>query len=191
MDPIAHFLDWWGEAKAHPAITEPTAMTLATSTPDGTPSARIVLLKQCDARGFLFFTNYDSRKSGELKANPKAALVFYWMPLGHQVRVEGDILQAGAEESDDYFNSRPRARQLGAWASLQSRPMETRTELEARFAALTQQYEGRDVPRPPNWGGWRLVPKRMEFWTASDERLHLRDLYTRQGDGWAHTLLYP
>lgn len=191
MDPIAQFLDWWDAAKAHPAIPEPTAMTLATATPEGMPSARIVLLKECGPRGFLFFTNYGSRKSRELITNPHAALVFYWMPLNRQVRVEGKVAPAAPAESDDYFASRPRARQLGAWASLQSSEMETRDELEQRFARLASEYEGRPIPRPPNWGGWRLVPQRIEFWTASDERLHLRDLYTRQEPGWTHSLLYP
>lgn len=191
MDPIALFHAWWTEAQQHPAITEPTAMTLATATPEGRPSARIVLLKQCDASGFLFYTNHDSRKSAEIKANPQVALCFYWMPLGKQVRVEGRVIPAQPHESDDYFASRPRARQLGAWASLQSQPMETRDDLEARFHALAAQYEGKEIPRPPHWGGWRVVPERMEFWTASDARLHLRDLYTHREGGWEHGLLYP
>lgn len=192
MDPIAQFNDWFAEAAAHPGITEPTAMTLATSTPEGKPSARIVLLKQCDAQGFLFYTNHQSRKSGELYANPNTALCFFWMPLGRQVRVEGRATPASDAEADAYFASRPRARQIGAWASLQSQPLDQRDTLDTRTAALEAEYAGRDIPRPPHWSGWRVVPERIEFWTASEARLHVRDLYTRQPDGgWQHSLLYP
>lgn len=190
--PIQQFNQWLKEAAQQPAITEPTAMTLATATRDGHPSARIVLLKKADAEGFLFYTNLNSRKSSEIKENPNVSLVFYWMPLGRQVRVEGEVIPAAPYESDDYFSSRPRARQLGAWASQQSRPMETREELERRFEALAAKYEGKEIPRPPHWGGWRVVPRSIEFWTASDERLHLRELYQRSlGGGWSESLLYP
>ncbi len=192
IDPIAEFNQWLAEAVAHPAISEPTAMTLATATPQGMPSARIVLLKKADAAGFLFYTNYTSLKSRQMLANPFVALTFYWMPLGRQVRAEGSVQQAGADESDDYFASRPRARQLGAWASLQSQPLESREELEARFTALAAEYEGKPIPRPPHWGGWRVVPRTVEFWTASDERLHLRHVYTQNAPGqWTDALLYP
>jgi pyridoxamine 5'-phosphate oxidase len=191
MDPIAQFESWWTDAKQHPAITEPTAMTLATSTADGKPSARIVLLKECNDQVFLFYTNHTSRKSNELNANPFAALCFYWMPLGRQVRVEGTVTAASNAEADAYFASRPRPRQIGAWASLQSQEMATRDDLETRVTALEKQYDGKPIPRPPHWSGWRLTPQVMEFWTASDARLHVRDLYTRTDSAWVHTLLYP
>lgn len=192
MDPIAQFQHWWDEAKQHPGIAEPTAMTLATATADGKPSARIVLLKQGDADGFTFFTNYEGRKSVELASNPQAALLFYWMPLDRQVRIEGRVQQVSAAESDAYFASRARDRQIGAWASQQSRPLATRNAFDAAIAALTQQYEGKPIPRPPHWGGWRLVPEIIEFWQQCDARLHVRDLYRRRADGgWDHSLLYP
>ncbi len=191
-NPIALFQQWLKEAGNHPAISEPTAMTLATATPAGAPSARIVLLKHCDAKGFVFFTNYNSRKSSELKENAAASLCFYWMPLGRQVRVEGKVSQVSAAESDTYFSSRARARQIGAWASQQSRPLASREELDQNVAALTRKYEGKEIPRPPHWGGWRLQPDRIEFWQASDERLHVRELYTRNLSGqWTESLLYP
>lgn len=166
-------------------------MTLATATPDGKPSARIVLLKEHGPQGFLFYTNHDSRKSAELKANPLAALCFYWMPLDRQVRIEGRIAPSTDEEADRYFASRPRARQIGAWASLQSQPMATRDTLEARVAELTTQYAGREVPRPPHWSGWRLTSESIEFWHQNSARLHEREIFRRRGDGWEHTLLYP
>lgn len=192
MDPITHFQQWLADATAHPAISEPTAMTLATATPEGKPSARIVLLKAIDAKGFLFYTNYQSRKSLELKANPQAALTFYWMPLDRQVRIEGAVVPASAEESDAYFASRPREKQIGAWVSLQSKPMRSREDFEWQLADYAESKEGQPITRPPFWGGWRLVPERMEFWQQRDARLHVRDLYTRQPDGgWVHSLLYP
>lgn len=167
-------------------------MTLATAGVDAAPSARIVLLKSCDARGFLFYTNLTSRKSNELHDNPQAALCFYWMPLGRQVRIEGHVVQAEDAEADAYFAGRPRARQIGAWASFQSQPLESRDMLDARVAEMQTHYRGSDVPRPPHWSGWRVVPHRIEFWQASDVRLHERDCYTLCGDGtWQHTLLYP
>ncbi len=190
-DPIAQFNQWLKEASQQATIAEPTAMTLATTTRDGHPSARIVLLKACDANGFLFYTNLNSRKSGELKENPRAALVFYWMPLGRQVRVEGQMVPASDADADAYFAGRPRSRQIGGrpapWAVVSSRE-----DLDAAFAAIEHKYEGRDVPRPPHWGGWRLVPDAIEFWTNSDARLHVRDLYSRSlSGGWSHSLLYP
>ncbi len=191
-DPIAQFQRWLKEAGNRPAITEPTAMTLATATTDGRPSARIVLLKACDASGFLFYTNLNSRKGGELKQNPHAALCFYWMPMGRQVRVEGSLTPASDAEADAYFISRPRSRQIGAWASQQSRPLASREELDNNVAALEKKYQGQDVPRPPHWGGWRLKPTTIEFWQASDARLHVRELYTRNLSGqWTESLLYP
>ena len=192
QNPIDQFNAWFALAKATPSITEPTAMTLATATPDAVPSARIVLLKQCDADGFLFYTNLTSRKSQELKANPHASLCFFWMPLGKQIRVEGSVVQASDAEADAYFASRPRARQVGAWASLQSQPLKNRAKLDARTAEIEANYAGQPVPRPPHWSGWRLVPHIIEFWQASDARLHERHIYTRDASGiWQHSLLYP
>lgn len=190
-DPLAKFATWLADAKAHPAIAEPTAMTLATATTDGVPSARIVLLKHHGPEGLVFYTNFTSRKSGELKANPHAAVVFYWMPLDRQVRIEGAVHEVSTAEADAYFASRPRARQIGAWASLQSQPMAARHDLEARNAEIEARFEGMDVPRPPHWSGWRVVPQSFEFWIQNTARLHEREIFTRDGSGWQHTLLYP
>jgi pyridoxamine 5'-phosphate oxidase len=191
-NPIDQFNAWLELAKSTASIAEPTAMTLATATPDAVPSARIVLIKQCDEAGFLFYTNLTSRKSQELKANPHASLCFYWMPLEKQVRVEGRVMQASDAEADAYFASRTRARQVGAWASLQSQPLKNRAELDARTVEIDAKYAGRPVPRPPHWSGWRLVPHIIEFWQASDARLHERHIYTRDASGiWQHSLLYP
>lgn len=189
-DPITKFAAWFGQAQSA-GIKEPTAMTLATATRDGVPSARIVLLKAYDARGFVFYTNLDSRKGQEITANPHAALVFYWSALDKQVRIEGSLSAVSAAESDAYFASRERHKQAGAWASLQSQPLDARETLIARAEAIEQQYAGKDIPRPPHWGGTRLAPTRIEFWHQRDARLHDREVYTRAGDGWAHTLLYP
>jgi pyridoxamine 5'-phosphate oxidase len=192
MDPIAQFNQWLKEASQHPGIKEPTAMTLATVGEGGKPSARIVLLKTCDAQGFLFYTNLNSRKSQELKADPYAALCFYWMPLDRQVRIEGRVLPASDTEADAYFAGRPRARQVGAWASQQSQQLASREALDERVAAVEKEYAGRDIPRPPHWSGWRLEPNSIEFWQQSDARLHVRDLYNRSlSGGWKHSLLYP
>ncbi len=191
MNPIEQFNQWLTDAKQHPSIAEPTAMTLATATPEGAPSARIVLLKNCDADGFLFYTNLESRKSRELRATQRAALMFYWMPLDKQVRVEGTVVPASAEESDAYFASRPREKQIGAWVSRQSQTMGARGNFEAQLADFTESHEGRPITRPPFWGGWRVVPERIEFWQQRDARLHVRDLYTRDGNAWVHSLLYP
>ena len=166
-------------------------MTLATATPDGAPSARVVLLKGFSMDGFVFYTNLTSRKGEELKQNPQAALCFYWMPLERQIRIEGMVTPVSAAEADDYFASRPRDRQIGAWASLQSQPLRDRQELEARVAELELQYANKEVPRPPHWSGWRLVPKSIEFWHQNWARLHERELYTRDDSGWVQTLVYP
>jgi len=189
-DPLQKFSDWLADAKATPAIAEPTAMTLATATADAAPSARIVLLKEHGAEGFVFYTNFESRKSAELKTNPQAALCFYWMPLDRQVRIEGTIAPARAAQSDAYFASRPRARQIGAWASLQSQLLADRATLEQRVAEIEARYPN-EVPRPPHWGGWVLTPRSIEFWHQNSARLHAREIYTRQGNGWSHGLLYP
>jgi pyridoxamine 5'-phosphate oxidase len=189
--PLTKFSLWLADAQNHPAIAEPTAMTLATATADGLPSARIVLLKAHGPEGLTFYTNFTSRKSAEIKANPHVALVFYWMPLDRQVRIEGSVSEVSAAEADAYFRSRPRARQIGAWASLQSQPMQSRSDLETRNAEIEQRYEGQEVPRPPHWSGWRVRPKSFEFWIQNAARLHEREIYTLDGANWQHSLLYP
>ena len=190
VDPLEQFEAWFREAEA--AGTEvPEAMMLATAGADGAPSARMVLLKGADAGGFVFYTGYGSRKAEELEANPRAALVFYWRPLGRQVRVEGTVARVSAEESSAYFATRPRGSQLAAWASQQSRPLESRGALEARYAELEREYAGRDVPLPPHWGGYRLRPEAIEFWQHRENRLHERTRYTRARDGWSVRLLAP
>jgi pyridoxamine 5'-phosphate oxidase len=169
-----------------------TAMSLGTVGADGQPSVRIVLLHGLDARGFVFFTNYESRKGADIAANPRGALTFYWPWLGEQVRVEGTLAPLAAEESDAYFATRVRGRQMGAWASPQSRAIGSRRELEDRVAEVAARFAGRDVPRPPFWGGYRLTPATIEFWKDGLDRLHDRFLYTRQGDGsWTVTRLSP
>jgi pyridoxamine 5'-phosphate oxidase len=191
LDPFMQFGAWFDEV-AQADIREPNAMTLATATPDGRPSARMVLLKGVDARGFTFFTNYESRKGGELDANPRAALVFFWVQLERQVRVEGRVERVSDEESDAYFASRPEGSQVGAWASKQSAVLPDRGPLEARYEELRAQYEGREVPRPPFWGGFRVVPETVEFWQGRVNRLHDRLRYRRQGDGsWVVERLSP
>lgn len=192
-DPIAQFSDWFAAARAHPGIKEPTAMTLATATPDGMPAARVVLLKEHGPEGFVFYGNMESRKFRELAANPNAALCFYWQPLDRQVRIEGRVAPVSNEEADAYFATRERGKQIGAWASLQSQPMKNRAEFEARIAEFTQRYDGQTIPRPPHWSGWRLVPTRLEFWSQGEFRLHERDVFTRTDESasWQHTLVYP
>ena len=190
-NPHALFDAWLAEAKA----TEPNdaeAMALATVGAGGRPSARMVLLKGHDAGGFVFYTNSESRKGGELAGNPHAALLFHWKSLRRQVRVEGTATPASEAEADAYFASRARDSQLGAWASDQSRPLESRELFEAQFAALAEDYAGRDVPRPPHWWGYRLVPDRIEFWNDRPHRLHERRLFVPAPDGsWVESLLYP
>jgi pyridoxamine 5'-phosphate oxidase len=188
-DPIARVRTLFEKAQA----VEPhdaTAMTLATVDVRGRPSARMVLLKGVDERGFLFFTNRESRKGRELEANPFAALTLHWPASQQQVRVEGRVERAGDAESDTYFESRPRESKLGAWASQQSRPLASREELEGRAHALAERWPGA-VPRPPHWGGYRVVPDRIELWFAGAARLHDRFLYERDGQGWTMTRLNP
>jgi pyridoxamine 5'-phosphate oxidase len=189
-NPIEQFRRWFGEALAAD-LHEPNAMTLATATPDGHPSARIVLLKGFDERGFVFYTNYEGRKSRELEVNPHAALVFYWDELERQVRVEGWVRRVPDEESDAYFQGRPRGSQLGAWASEQSRPVSDRGVLEERLRELEARYEGREVPRPPFWGGYRVEPETIEFWQGRENRLHDRLRYRRAGELWRRERLQP
>ncbi len=170
---------------------DPNSMSLATVDGDGRPTVRVVLLKDFDVNGFVFYTNQASRKGRELIGQPVAALMFYWPSLEEQVRIEGDIEQVDAAESDEYFATRARASQLGAWASHQSEPLTARVELEARLAALTTKYEGQPVPRPPHWGGFRVRPLRIEFWKAHPDRLHWRDQYVKSGEGWVTSILNP
>jgi pyridoxamine 5'-phosphate oxidase len=189
-DPLRLFQEWF-EAAGKAGVRFPETMTLATATLDGAPSARMVLLKGADGDGFVFFTGYESRKGEELEANPRAALVFYWQPLGRQVRVEGTVEHVPEEESAAYFASRPRGSRLAAWASRQSRPLGSRDELEQRYAELEREYDGRDVPLPPHWGGYRLRPDAIEFWEHRDNRLHDRIRFTRAREGWSETRLWP
>jgi pyridoxamine 5'-phosphate oxidase len=190
-DPLVLVRSWFDEAQAA-GVEQHDAMTLATATPDGRPSARAVLLKGIDAHGFAFFTNYESRKSRELDANPHAALVLLWIALQRQVRVTGDVERLSDEESDAYFATRPRGSQLGAWASAQSRPLPDRAELEREWEALDARYAAGAVPRPPQWGGYRVVPQQIELWQGRANRLHDRFLFTRAtGGGWTHARLAP
>ena len=190
-DPIEQFRTWFDEALAS-NLHEPNAMTLATATPAGRPSARIVLLKGFDERGFVFYTNYEGRKGEELEANPHCALLFYWGELERQVRIEGRVRRLPDRESDAYFAGRPRGSQLGAWASEQSRPVKDRDTLERRLRELEAEYEGREVPRPPFWGGYRVEPETIEFWQGRGYRLHDRLVYRRSEDGgWNRERLQP
>ena len=189
-DPFRLFADWFAEARESEP-NDPDAMALATATPDGRPSVRMVLLKGHGPHGFTFYTNLDSRKGAELAANPRAALLFHWKSLRRQVRIEGPVEPVPDEESDAYFDSRPRGSQLGAWASWQSRPLDARPTFEKRYEELARRFDGADVPRPPRWSGYRLKPELFEFWTDRPHRLHERRLFTAEDAGWREGLLYP
>lgn len=189
-DPHALFEDWFAEARAAEP-NDPEAMALATADAQGRPSVRMVLLKSHDERGFAFYTNAESRKGGEIAANPRAALLFHWKSLRRQVRIEGRIEPTSDAEADAYFATRSRDARLGAWASDQSRPLESRAAFEARYAQAVADHEGSDVARPSYWRGYRMVPDRIEFWTDRPHRLHERRQFTLAEDGWAEGLLYP
>jgi pyridoxamine 5'-phosphate oxidase len=189
-DPFARFDAWFADAtKSEP--NDPNAMTLASCTAEGIPSARIVLLKGYDARGFVFYTNKQSRKGGELTCNRHAALLFHWKTLGRQVRIEGDATDVSEAEADAYYASRPRESRLGAWASLQSQPLPARADLLRRVADVEARYPGEAVPRPPHWSGYCVAPRRFEFWQNMPFRLHDRTIYVRNGDSWDTGKLYP
>ncbi|HEV2567265.1 pyridoxamine 5'-phosphate oxidase [Sphingomonas sp.] len=189
-DPFDLFRAWYDEAR-NTEINDSNAMALATADAQGRPSVRMVLLKGFDPRGFVFYTNQEGRKAGELAANPNAALLFHWKSLRRQIRIEGPVTQVSDEESDAYFASRSRDSQLGAWASDQSRPLDARATFERRFEEMQRRFEGQPVPRPPHWGGYRVAPERIEFWQDRAHRLHERRLFVRDGTGWREGLLYP
>jgi len=192
-DPIVRFQGLLDRAMQLPReqLPEPTAFALGTVDAAGQPSVRIVLLKDVDARGFVFYTNFESRKGREIMVTRRAALCFHWQLLEEQVRVEGRVEPVSDEEADAYFASRARGSQIGAWASIQSRPMQSASDLDTRVAEMEQKFAGGPVPRPPNWSGFRVAPERIEFWKNMPSRLHVRHLYTRSGDTWKVELLYP
>ena len=190
-EPFSLFAEWFAEARASEP-NDPEAMALATAGADGQPHVRMVLLKGHGPEGFAFYTNEQSAKGDQLRANARAALVFHWKSLRRQVRIEGPVERVSAAEADAYFASRLRDSQLGAWASDQSRPLDSRTTFEEGFEQVERRFEGKDVPRPPHWGGYRVSPDTIEFWTDRPHRLHERRLFTRDADGsWSEGLLYP
>ena len=189
-DPLALFDEWFALAREKEP-NDPDAMALATATPDGAPSVRMVLLKGFGSDGFVFYTNMDSRKGAEIAANPRAALLFHWKSLRRQVRVEGPVEPVGDAEADAYFATRSRDSQLGAWASYQSRPLDARSTFEKRYEDMRRRFEDQDVPRPARWGGFRVKPEVIEFWDDRPHRLHERRVFTAAVDGWKEGLLYP
>jgi pyridoxamine 5'-phosphate oxidase len=190
-DILDRMRTWLDEGREQTGLLEPTAMVLATVAADGTPSARVVLLKEVDERGLVFYTNYESDKGRDLAQNPRAALNFHWDAFRRQLRVQGDVVQVDAAESDAYFASRPVGSQIGAWASEQSRPLDRYETLMQRAGEFMQKFQGGEVPRPPHWGGYRVIPERVEFWSSKDDRLHQRDLHVRGPDGWTASSLFP
>jgi pyridoxamine 5'-phosphate oxidase len=190
-DPFEQFRQWWALAQEQSGMQEPTGMCLSTVGNDGRPSSRIVLLKHWDRRGFVFFSNYTSRKGRELHDNPFAALLFWWDKLRRQIRVEGRVARIPDRESDAYFASRPRGSQLGAWASQQSRSLDSRETLSRRVEELDREFGDGPIPRPPHWGGYRLVPDYLEFWDDGAYRLHDRITYEKRGESWQLDRLYP
>ncbi len=192
QDPFEQFELWMAEAKTHQSIKQPYAMTLATATKTGVPSARTVLLRGVDIRGFVFYTNYDSQKSQELSENPQAALVFYWAPLDRQIRITGQISKVTDQESDDYFQTRPRGSQVGAWSSSQSQKIDNRSILEQQVKGIEDKFENQPVTRPPFWGGFRLSPTTIDFWQSGENRLHDWFRYTNHAEtGWQIDRLSP
>jgi pyridoxamine 5'-phosphate oxidase len=189
-DPFQLFDEWFAEARSSEP-NDPESMALATSGADDRPHVRMVLLKSRGPDGFVFYTNEQSAKGNQLRENARAALLFHWKSLRRQVRIEGAIQRVADAEADAYFATRGRDSQLGAWASDQSRPLDCRETFESRFEEVKRRFEGADVPRPPHWGGYRVVPERIEFWTDRPHRLHERRLFTRAADGWSEGLLYP
>jgi pyridoxamine 5'-phosphate oxidase len=189
-DPFSLFDEWLAEARTK-ELNDPEAMALATTNTAGQPSVRMVLLKGHGPAGFVFYTNDDSRKGGELAANPRAALLFHWKSLRRQVRVEGAVERVPDTDADAYFASRARDSQLGAWASDQSRPLDARETFEQRFTEMSARFQGGDVPRPRHWGGYRVVPAQIEFWSDRPHRLHERRLFVRERTKWTEGLLYP
>ncbi len=190
-EPFLKFQEWLKKAEANANIVEPTAMCLSTVDKNNFPSSRMILLKKFDERGFCFFTNLTSRKGKELVENPNVALCFYWGVLGLQIRIEGTVEKVSIKEADDYFASRRRDSQIGAWASKQSCAMENWQEFEDRIAKIAKDFEGQEVPRPPFWSGFRVVPKRIEFWREGEFRIHKREVYERACDSWNKLLIYP
>ncbi|MFA6596328.1 MAG: pyridoxamine 5'-phosphate oxidase [Ignavibacteriaceae bacterium] len=190
QDPIEQFENWFNDS-IHAKIYEPNAMTLATSSGDGLPNARIVLLKGFDKNGFVFYTNYESHKGQELEYNPKVALLFFWKELARQVRIKGKVEKISRKESDEYFHSRPKESQLGAWASNQSSEIPDRKFLEERFKTLQKKFGGKEIPLPPHWGGYRVVPFEIEFWQGRENRLHDRIVYRLVENDWKISRLSP
>jgi pyridoxamine 5'-phosphate oxidase len=190
IDPFSLFDSWYAEARASEP-NDSNAMAVATADAAGRPSVRMVLLKGHDARGFVFYTNFESRKAAELLENPYAALLFHWKSLRRQVRIEGAVSRVSDAEGDAYFATRSRDSQLGAWASDQSRPLESRALFETRYREMVDRFADQPVPRPPYWSGFRVAPERIEFWLDREHRLHERRLFVRDGDGWREGMLYP